>query len=170
MRPFSGKANRGFTIVAHIHQDKAFASPLRDPFDTRGRTPDPGVVAKIVASAYNRIAVRAHRQGLAIEFAARGEYEFFNTVNPLRSRSLAGWLVLPTDDNAAIGVNPVGARRGAVEKHGQNSCRTAINEIPKTRVRMANLGPPEEPDRQRAILIDAPRTAQGSAARNRPCL
>ena len=102
--PFSGKADRGFAIVADIQQGKAFPS-IPDPFDTRGRTPDPGAVALIVTYAHDCIAVRAHRHRLAIEFAARGEDEFFDTVDPLRSGSLAGWLVLPADNNASICVD-----------------------------------------------------------------
>ena len=45
--PFSGKADRGFAIVADIQQIEAFPS-IPDPLDTRGRTPDPGAVALIV--------------------------------------------------------------------------------------------------------------------------
>jgi len=138
MSPFSGEADRGFAIVAHIQQVKAFPS-LPDPFDTRGGTPDPGAVALIVTSAHDCIAVRAHRQRLAIESAARGEDEFYDTVDPLRSRSLAGWLVLPADNNASIRADSIGSAGAVIEKFRKSGCRAAIDQVPCARTGLAEL-------------------------------
>src|SRR4029077_9306744 len=97
-------------VIAHVQGGET--SLAEDRADANLRLPDPSVFAKGVTSADNRVAVRADGVRLAIESAVAREQGLFNVLPPFRGGPFAGWLILPADDDASVGIDGVGSRIG----------------------------------------------------------